>query len=515
MSKLTSLRYLHRHSNNIFLKRKLNGKNSFLSQSNLSSIVGSTQEEVNTAVSHAKNVFPMFRNQTLEHRARLLETIAEEILNLGDTLLQTCCKETSLPSARLTGECIRTCDQLKMFSNILRKKSFLNIAIDLPDPSRMPIPKPDTRHIKIPLGPVAIFGASNFPLAFSVAGGDTASALAAGCPVIFKAHPSHLNTSNLVASAIRKSLISCNLPESVFQLIHGIEDQMGTSLVQHPFIQAVGFTGSQTAGLSFLKTVQRRPIPIPIFAEMGSSNPMFLLPGSFETNGKIDILANGLVNSINLGIGQFCTKPGIIFSLKDDLSDILLSKMETLIKNSPAGIMLNSNISKNYKRKIEDMKKKGFHAFSKGHSENSNLIGDLSIPHLFKIKAKDFLIYDELEHEIFGPSSIFFVCETKEEMLKCALKLNGHLTVSIHGKEDEFDQNTELFDILLEKAGRIMINNFPTGVEVNNSMVHGGPFPATTDLRTSSVGAIAIDRFLRPICYQNFPSKILPMVLKS
>lgn len=508
------LKYINKHSNNITKKRFFYIRKKLL-EVDSTNIIESTQEEVNAFAVQANRVFPIFKEQSLERRAILLETIAEEISNLGDTLIKTCHVETCLPLTRLLGERTRTCNQLKMFSNVLREKSFLNTKIDFSDSTRVPIPKPDTRLTKTPIGPVAVFGASNFPLAFSVAGNDTASALAAGCPVIFKVHPSHVNTSKLVASAIRKSLIKCELPEGVFQLVGNVRNQLGISLVQHPFIQAVGFTGSQSAGLALLEAVQKRPIPIPIFAEMGSSNPMFLLPGSFETEEKANTLANELVNSINLGVGQFCTKPGVLFCLKDNSSDILFSKMETLIKKSTAGKMLNSKILKTYRSKLEEVERKEYNLLTKCHSKHQDLSKNLGIPHLFKIKAKEFLIHDKLEHEIFGPSSIFFHCETMTEMLRCALKLNGHLTVSIHGEKEDLKKNKELFDILLQKAGRIIINGFPTGVEVNQSMVHGGPFPASTDSRTTSVGATAIDRFLRPICFQNVPSSLLPLELKQ
>lgn len=469
--------------------------------------IGGT-EEVDKAAQLAERDFDAFRNTDLNKRADFLETIADEILAIGDTLIERTMAETGLPEARIQGERGRTMGQLKLFAQVVREGSFVEARIDTAIPDRQPLPKPDIRLMQIGLGPVAVFGASNFPLAFSVAGGDTASALAAGCPVIVKGHPAHPGTSELVGRAIQNALKKCELPEGVFSLIQGNGFEVGQTLVKHPLIKAVGFTGSFKGGKALFDLAAARPEPIPVYAEMGSTNPVFLLPSAL--NEKI---ANGLVDSLSLGVGQFCTNPGIVFGLEGAAFDSFANQAADSLKQKPAGTLLHSGIKSAYEAGLDELT---------AIADVEILAGDLKNnatcqgnPVLLKTNAQAFIQNQRLEEEVFGPSSLLIACESKKQMLEIAKSLTGHLTATIQGTKEELGEYHELITILERKVGRIIFNGFPTGVEVCHSMNHGGPFPATTDSRTTSVGTAAIKRFLRPVAYQNFPQEALPKALKN
>ena len=444
-------------------------------------------------------------------KAIFLETIAEEILALDNELIQTCQLETGLPEARLVGERGRTMNQLKLFATLLREGSWVDARIDFADTNRQPIPKPDTRQMQRPLGPVGVFGASNFPLAFSVAGGDTASALAAGCPVVVKGHPAHPATSELVGTAIINAAKKCNMPNGIFSLVQGTSIEVGLSIVKNPLIKAIGFTGSYQGGKALFDAANKRNEPIPVYAEMGSTNPVFILPEML--NQKKNNIAEGLKNSIQLGAGQFCTNPGLIITNKSEDGLEFENLLASEIKKSPSATMLTPTIQSAYNVRLEELKSKAsIESISKGITNDGCTQG---ITELLKVLGSDFILDKTIEKENFGPSSILVISENNSEMLAIAKSLEGHLTATIHGTENDLKNNIELIKTLERKVGRLLINEYPTGVEVCHSMVHGGPFPATTDSRMTSVGTGAITRFTRPICFQNFPEFLLPEELKT
>lgn len=464
--------------------------------------------EVDKAAQLAERDFDVFRNIDLDKRAKFLETIADEILALGDALIERTMAETGLPEARIQGERGRTMGQLKLFAQVVREGSFVEARIDTAIPARQPLPKPDVRLMQIALGPVAVFGASNFPLAFSVAGGDTASALAAGCPVIVKGHPAHPGTSELVGRAIQNALKKCELPEGIFSLIQDNKFEVGQALVKHPLIKVVAFTGSLKGGKALFDLAAARPEPIPVYAEMGSTNPVFLLPSALNEKN-----ASSLVDSFSLGVGQFCTNPGIVFGLEGAAFDNFANQAADSLKQKPAGTMLHAGVKSAYEAglgeltAIADVEVLGGDLKNTGTCEGN--------PVLLKTNAQAFIKNKRLEEEVFGPSSLLIACESKEQMLQIAKSLTGHLTATIHGTKEELVEYQKLITILERKVGRLIFNGFPTGVEVCHSMNHGGPFPATTDSRTTSVGTAAIKRFLRPVCYQDFPQEALPKALTN
>ena len=466
-------------------------------------------EEVERAAQLAECDFDAYRNMPLNKRADFLETIAEEILALGEALLERTMAETGLPQARLQGERDRTTGQLKLFAQVVREGSFVDARIDTAIPDRLPLPKPDVRLMQIALGPAAVFGASNFPLAFSVAGGDTASALAAGCPVIVKGHPAHPGASELVGRAIQSAAKKCNMPEGVFSLVQGNSIEVGQELVKHPLIKAVAFTGSLRGGKTLFDLAAARPEPIPVYAEMGSTNPVFILPSAL----KKESVASGLVDSLTLGVGQFCTNPGIVFGLQGETFDKFSNVAADFLKQKPVGTMLHAGIKSAYEAGLDALTRVTGVEVIAGDLKNDGAC--LGNPVLLKTNAQTYLKNARLEEEVFGPSSLLIACESKEQILEIAKSLTGHLTATIHGTKEELVEYQELITILERKVGRIIFNGFPTGVEVCHSMNHGGPFPATTDSRTTSVGTAAIKRFLRPVCYQNFPQEALPKALKN
>lgn len=471
-----------------------------------------TAEEVDQAVRLASVSFPTYRALPAEQRAAFLDRIAEEIVALGDTLLERANQETALPLARLTGERGRTVNQLKMFAALVREGSWADCRIDRAQPDRQPLPKPDLRRMLIPLGPVGVFGASNFPFAFSTAGGDTASALAAGCPVIVKAHPAHPGTSELTASAILKAAEATGMPDGVFSMVHGLKET-GIALVLHPLLEAVGFTGSLGAGRALFDAASRRPNPIPVYAEMGSVNPVFVLPGALKARGGQ--IAEGLVASVTLGVGQFCTNPGLVFGIRSEELASFTATAAERISALPNGTMLYPSICQAYAQGIALLESadgvKRVSTLASEPDPNKTQAG----PALFSTDGTTFLHAPELAHEVFGPTSLLVACENPEELKQIASQLQGQLTATIQGTPEDLIAHSDLIAILETKVGRLLFNGFPTGVEVCPSMQHGGPYPATSDSRSTSVGTAAILRFARPICYQDFPSEALPAELQD
>lgn len=464
-----------------------------------------TENELNWAAEKAKNAFQVYRKKSGVEKAIFLEAIASEIENLGTTLIERYVQETALPQGRAEGERGRTCGQLRLFASLLREGSWVNATIDPALPQRTPLPRADIRSMERPLGPVAVFGASNFPLAFSVAGGDTAAALAAGCPVIFKGHPAHLGTSELVGLAIQKAAKDTNMPDGVFSLLFDDGIEIGQLLVSHPIITAVGFTGSFRGGKAIFDTANKRPVPIPVYAEMGSTNPVFILPKTLKENRNT--LAKNYLASVSLGVGQFCTNPGLLLIENDpEFKKALQEEAGSL----QGGVMLTNGIKNAYQHGISSFKKLTETVLEVEAEENSVAVA----PTILHTSASNFLLNQILQEEVFGPSSLVVEGE-KTELLQIAASLDGHLTATVHGSEEELAENIELLELLEQKVGRIIINGFPTGVEVCHAMVHGGPFPATTNSRSTSVGTQAITRFTRAVCFQSMPDSLLPDELKA
>ncbi|MBK7476428.1 MAG: aldehyde dehydrogenase (NADP(+)) [Haliscomenobacter sp.] len=458
--------------------------------------------EIDQAAALAEQAFQTYRKTGGADKAFFLDAIAEEILALDAELIATACLETALPEARITGERGRTVGQLRLFSALLRDGSWKNEIIDPAQPERQPLPKPALRQVQIPIGPVAVFGASNFPLAFSVAGGDTVSALAAGCPVVFKAHPAHPATCELVGRAILKAAARTGMPDGVFSMVHGISHEVGMQLVQHPLIKAVGFTGSYRGGKALYDLAVRRPEPIPVYAEMGSTNPVFFLPGALQKNAGA--LAQAFANSVTLGTGQFCTNPGLFVALKSD-EPFLKAVAEHLSKLS-VGAMLTSGIRQAFLDGIQDLQiQEGITLIT------PNSTNDVA-PTLLSTTVSYAIAAPKVTEEVFGPSTLGIIAEDKASVLAFARSLQGHLTATIHATEEDIKEYNELIDILTQKVGRLIFNGFPTGVEVSPAMVHGGPFPATTNSGSTSVGTTAIYRFTRPICFQDLPDSLLSEV---
>jgi NADP-dependent aldehyde dehydrogenase len=475
-----------------------------------------TEHHVQLAFETAENAFDDFRSVSPERRATFLDRIAEEIETLGDDLLNTASAETSLPVAtRLVGERARTCSQLRMFAALIREGCWVDARIDRAIPDRKPIPKPDVRRMLKPLGPIAIFAASNFPLAFSVAGGDTASALAAGCPVIVKAHPAHPATSELAARAIASAVKSAGMPDGVFSLLHSTRNELAIAVVQDRRAKAVAFTGSLRAGRALFDAAARRPEPIPVYAEMGSINPVFVLPGALKE--RCQSLAQGMAASVLLGGGQFCTCPGFVVGLEDEHFQTFVRDLGAGIGNASPVTMLHERIAQSY-----DAGSKQLGAMEnvrticrEGSSESADLNQAAAIPRLFVTNGENLRRHPELTEELFGPSTVVVRCTSGEEMLEVARNLEGQLTSTIHGTVEDLEVYGPLVSILEKKAGRLIFNGFPTGVEVCPAMHHGGPFPATTDSKATSVGTAAILRFARPVAYQNFPQAALPEELQD
>lgn len=456
---------------------------------------------IDTAVAAAESAFEEYAQLSPSKVAVFLDQIAEEIVALGDSLINTSCEETSLTPDRLNGERTRTVNQLRLFAAVARDGKWKDVRIDPALPDRKPLRRPDLRRTLIPIGPVAVWAASNFPLAFSVAGGDTASALAAGCPVILKAHPGHPRTSELVGSAIGKAIAACGLPAGVFSMVEGASPEISLALVCHPGVKAGAFTGSLRAGRALFDAASARPEPIPFFAEMGSVNPVFLLPEGLAE--RHESIAEGLAQSVNLGVGQFCTCPGLAIGVASENFDRFAAALRSRFASTTTGKMLTSAIMVSYCNAVSKIGTIGGMRVTTG-------AGEPPLPALFETNGKTFLANTELHHEVFGPSTILIRCDSQGEVEQVARALEGSLTATLHGTQGDLRTHTALLKILTRKAGRIIFNGYPTGVEVAAAMQHGGPYPSTTDPRFTSVGTAAIVRFARPICYQDFPAEFLP-----
>jgi NADP-dependent aldehyde dehydrogenase len=469
--------------------------------------------DVNAAMAFAEEAFASYRRTTGEQRAIFLERIADEFIALGDDLIQRAHQETGLPEARLTGERARTVNQLKLFAQIARDGSWVDARIDTAIPDRQPAPKPDLRYLLIPIGPVVVFGASNFPFAYSVAGGDTASALAVGNPVVVKAHERHPGTSELTATAIQRAVAACKMHRGVFSLLHGSGQIVGMALVRHPAARAAGFTGSRTAGRALFDAAAARPDPIPVFAEMSSLNPIFILPEALRERGTK--IAEGLRNSVTLGVGQFCTKPGLVFGLRGGEFDEFQNKLAGLLEAFAPATMLHDGICRSYHQGLDRaVKVAGVKvlARSKDSADPGRTQGEAVIAQTDLATFKSNPI---LAEEVFGPFAILISSPSFKDLEDVARDLEGQLTATVHGTEGDLAQAGPLLQLLERKAGRLIINGFPTGVEVCPSMNHSGPYPATTDVRFTSVGTAALYRFVRPVCYQDFPAGLLPEAVKD
>ncbi|MFD2665841.1 aldehyde dehydrogenase (NADP(+)) [Halomonas halophila] len=472
---------------------------------------GGGQAEVERACELAWAAFDAYRETGLEARAAFLETVADEIEAIGDELITRAMAESGLPRARLEGERGRTCGQLRLFAKVVRAGEWLDVRLDPALPERAPMPRVDLRQRHIALGPVAVFGASNFPLAFSVAGGDTASALAAGCPVVVKAHSAHPGTSELVGRAVQRAVAKCELPEGVFSLLYGSGREVGQALVRDARIKAVGFTGSRGGGTALMQAAQERPEPIPVYAEMSSINPVFLLPEALQARGQA--LGEAFVGSLNMGAGQFCTNPGLVIAVKGEALDAFVASAAEAVKGSAAQTMLTPGIHDAYVQGVD-----GLVASSKAREIARGNAGDgpnACQTGLFVASAEDFMSDEALQAEVFGATSLVVECADLDEVKRVAESLEGQLTATLQMDDADLDAARALLPTLERRAGRVMANGWPTGVEVCHAMVHGGPYPATSDSRTTSVGSAAIHRFLRPVCYQNLPQGLLPEALRD
>lgn len=473
--------------------------------------VAATMDEVNLAVNKAHEAWKVYRNTSGSQKAAFIRTIAEEIEGLGDTLVNRVMEESGLPEGRVKGERGRTCNQLRMFADLVEEGSWVNAIIDNAQPDRQPIPKADIRNMLQAVGPVVVFTASNFPLAFSTAGGDTASALAAGCPVIVKAHESHPGTNGLIAEAILNAARKSNMPDGVFSSLNAVGYKVGTALVQHPQVKGVAFTGSYAGGMALHKLAAERTEPIPVFAEMGSINPIFILPEKIKS--QPEALATQVAGSVNLGAGQFCTNPGLVVIREDENTEAFMDHLKKAFKGLTAQNMLNMGIFRNYERlKKESLQTSGVITEYSHDDENGAWEAR---PAIASVAAASFLKNPNMQQEVFGPFSLVVKCEDEAHFNAVADHLHGQLTASIMGTEEEFEDYTDLFDTLQTKAGRVIFNGVPTGVEVCHAMQHGGPFPATTDSRFTSVGTGAIKRFARPVAFQDCPDRLLPDALKA
>ena len=473
-----------------------------------------TSQDVGRAAALADSAFKSYSRWPAKRRAKLLRRIADLFEANAAKIIERANLETALAAARLQGESARTCGQLRLFASLIEEGWWLDARIDHGDPNRKPLPKPDVRSMLAPLGPVAVFSSSNFPLAFSVAGGDTASALAAGCPIIVKPHQGHLGTSELVGLIIAEAARECEAPEGIFSIVYGPGRQTGMQLVKHPAIKAVGFTGSRAGGRALMDAAAARPHPIPVYAEMGSINPVFFLSQAMAKSA--DALATGLHASVTLGVGQFCTNPGLIFIESGPAAEPFLKKLSELMQATSPGTMLTPSICEEYHSGVQRFAKLPGVQVVGGANAGANPAGQhAATAALFMTDAETFLKTPALLEEVFGPSTLVVQCVSRSEMLAAAAALDGQLTATLHGTNEDLAANRELVEILQTKAGRLLCNGFPTGVEVCHAMNHGGPYPATADGRSTSVGTRAIQRFARPVCFQNFPEAELPDELKE
>ena len=467
-----------------------------------------SSEEVSLAVDKATEAFDIYRKVSGQQKSTFLNTIADEIENIGELLIDRCCAESGLPKARILGERGRTVGQLRMFANLIEEGSWLEASVEFADIDREPIPKPDIRKMLVPMGPVVVFSASNFPLAFSTAGGDTASALAGGNPVIVKAHSAHPGTSALIGSAIMKAAEITGMPDGVFSLLYGSGKVVGQSLITNPGIKAAGFTGSQTAGRILFDLANQRKEPIPFFAEMGSVNPVLLLPSALNPK-----TAEMLSTSITMGSGQFCTKPGLLITVESELLEQFINDLSNELEKIKPSVMLTEKICKTYYKDVDlSLSNQDVKVESTFQEKDSSNIAN-SI--LVSVTGESFIKNPKLAEEIFGPYSILVKCKNIEELNHILSTLDGQLTGTVLGIEDEIESFDFSISQLEKRVGRLIFNGVPTGVEVCSSMQHGGPYPASSDSRFTSVGTMAIKRFTRPVAFQSWPDSRLPDELKN
>jgi len=470
---------------------------------------GATLDDLDQACALAEQAFDPYRERPPQARAAFLESIAEQLLALGDELVERCVLETGLPRGRIEGERGRTVNQLRLFAAVVRSGDHLDLRIDPAQPGRAPLPRPDLRLRHIPVGPVAVFGASNFPLAFSVAGGDTASALAAGCPVLAKAHSAHPGTSALAGLAIQRAVRDCGMPEGTFSLLFDSGRAVGQALVSDRRIKAVGFTGSRAGGAALMALAAARAEPIPVYAEMSSINPVLLFPHALAA--RAEEIGKAFAASLTLGVGQFCTNPGLVLALDSADLDTFIDSASTALRAAAAGTMLTAGIAASYRSGVDAL---AGHAAVATLAQNVHAEGKGAAA-LFRTTGVAFLADHALHGEVFGPAALLVVCRDMAEMRAVTEVLEGQLTATLQIDADDYAAAMALLPALERKVGRILVNGFPTGVEVSTAMVHGGPFPATSDGRSTSVGTGAISRFLRPVCYQNMPQALLPAVLRD
>ncbi len=470
-----------------------------------------TSEEINEAVELATLAFKEFREIFGKQKAIFLNTIADEILALDDLLIQTYCLETGLSEERAKGERVRTIGQLRSFANLVEEGSWVEATIDAAQPKREPIPKPDIRKMLIPIGPVVVFGASNFPLAYSTAGGDTAAALASGCPVIVKSHPMHAGTGELVASAVIKAAQKTGMPNGVFSNLNSSGIEVGQQLVLHPKVKAVGFTGSIKGGSALLDLASKREEPIPVFAEMGSINPVVILPKALENRNEE--IAKTYASAITLGTGQFCTNPGLLLGIKSDAFSTFINNLSQEIMEINPSCMLHPNIKKGYNTNKEKVVSQDNVTVTANYElEVQNNYASQSV---VTVEGKIFLENPTLHVEVFGPFSMVVQCENEIELEQVISNLEGQLTGTVISDNNEVADYLNIISALQNRVGRIIFNGVPTGVEVCESMVHGGPYPASTDSRFTAVGVNSIKRWVRPFSYQNWPNDLLPKELQN
>lgn len=470
-----------------------------------------TEAQLTAATSAAAEAYESFSSVDPDTHAGFLERAADYIEASADELTSRYMTETGLPEARANGERGRTVNQLRLFAAVVRQGDFRGARLDTPDPERAPLPKPDVRQRKVPLGPVAVFGASNFPLAFSVAGGDTASALAAGCPVVFKAHNAHPGTSEIVGRAITQAVKDSGLHPGTFSMIYGPGASIGQALAADSAIKAVGFTGSRAAGVSLMKTAASRPEPIPVYAEMSSLNPVFVFNSALS--GDISALAKGYVASVTGSSGQLCTVPGLLFAPTGEAGDAFVRAIGEEVSPLQGQTMLTPSICRSWNEGVEQLgTQAGVELIGQGTAGDGS---NAPAPVIFSATAEQLRHNPTLHEEIFGAASLVVRYSSVDELLETARALEGQLTATLHLTEADYDDAKALIPVLENTVGRILVGGWPTGVEVNHSMVHGGPFPATSDSRTTSVGTLAIERFLRPVSYQNLPQELLPASLQD
>jgi NADP-dependent aldehyde dehydrogenase len=485
--------------------------NPILNLENEWEFVEATEEEINEAVALAWSAYKLFQNIPGKQKGNFLRQIAYEIEALGDKLIKVYCKETGLPEGRAKGECGRTCFQLRTFADLVEKGDWVNAVIDTADKNRKPAPKPDLRKMSVPIGPIAVFGASNFPLAYSTAGGDTASAFASGCPVIVKSHPMHAGTGELVASAIIKAAQTTKMPDGVFSNLNSSGIEVGQQLVKHSNIKGIGFTGSINGGRALYDMASQRKEPIPVFAEMGSINPVILLPKALEKKGSD--WAKTYASSITLGTGQFCTNPGLLLGIESDsLNNFIRTLSEEIINIAPS-CMLNPDIISRYRKSKSNMITESHVSIVADYEDRVEK--NYAKQTVVTVSGQSFLKNKNLQHEVFGPFSMIVKCKDAHQLEMVINSLEGQLTGTLISEEGELEGYAAIINAMKNKVGRLIFNGVPTGVEVCPSMQHGGPYPASTDSRFGAVGIHAIERWVRPVSYQNWPNQLLPDALKN